>query len=509
MKVKLKWYANKNQDFFINVKDIQDSDFDQINPFFIKFFYLNDEVLNLIKEALFIFLNHIDRLELKETLYNVIREILSNSIKANLKRSYFFFKGKNINDADDYKMLMKNFDESIKVFNKKFPERMKKEKRYVMLRLFYDGHNINIDVKNNSAIIDEEMKEVEIRVKKAKDFISMSDLFDAHFNDKEGPGLGIGMLIYLLKNEGIDEDSFTIKTDGESTYTQIKIPLIIDREQSGFKIAESMVREVDELPTFDENVRYIQNLILNPNSTIDEIALAVQNDISITSNLLKLVNSAAFALNSRIDNVSRAIQIIGLKELNSMLYSIGTKRIMEGRYEAFEEIWETSKECSFICRLLANKKRFSKEITNNMVIAGLLHDVGRVIILTMEKETLKSVVRFAGLRNESPDITLEEAAIGISHTDIGSMIAQKWNFPENIQKSINYHHNPYLLDDEQYRYIVYAVYLSDKIIEYNQGFNNYENIYKPCLDYFDFNEENYNKFAIIAKKRYIMNTYDR
>ncbi len=509
MKVKLKWFTNKDKDYYLNVKNVRDSEFDQINPFFIRFYYLNEEILNLIKEALFIFLSHIDRLELKETLYNVIKEVVSNGIKANLKRSYFFFRGKDINNPSDYKELMKNFNEAIDNFNRKFPDRLKKEGKYVMLRLYYEGNDICIDVKNNSSILDEEMKQVQLRINKAKNFISMSDLFDADFDNSEGPGLGLGMLIYLLKNEGINEDSLSIKSDGESTYTQVRIPLILDRDQAGFKIAESMVREVEELPTFDENVKYIQQMILNPNSTIDEIANAVQSDISITSNLLKLVNSAAFALNSRIDNVSRAIQIIGLKELNSMLYSIGTKRIMEGRYEAFEEIWETSKESSFLCRLLANKKRFSKEVTNNMVIAGLLHDIGRVIILTMEKETLKSVVRFAGLRNESPDITLEEAAIGISHTDIGSLIAKKWNFPDNIQQAIKFHHNPYLLTEEEYKYIVYSVYLSDKIIEYNQGFDNYDNIYKPCLEYFDFTEDNYRKFAIIAKKRYIMNTYDR
>jgi putative nucleotidyltransferase with HDIG domain len=430
-----------------------------------------------------------------------------NGVKANIKRAIFFFKGLNINDDSDYKKGIKIFkDEMLKNFDK-YVQRNKEENRYVMLRVYFDKEYLTINIKNNSPIQQEELARVKQRIEKANSFNNMADLFVAGLDNTEGAGLGIGMVTLMLKNEGIGSNAFSINTDGKSTIVTFKIPIELRKEQVGYKVAQKMIDEVDELPAFDENVDRLQKLIRDPKSDIHTISQAVQMDISLTSSILKLANSAAFAMSSRIENVDKAVRVIGLRELNSILYSIGTRRVMENRYAAFEEIWETSSESAYYVSLIAKKMRFDKELTNNLTVAALLHDIGRVILLSLEEETVRSVMKISGLRNEPSDLILEEAVIGVSHTTIGSLIAKKWNFPDLIQKSIEYHHVPYMVKSDEDKKIVYPIYLADRMVEYNQGVNNIEKIYSDSLEFFNFDKESFARFASSSKKQYIKFSY--
>lgn len=508
--MKLKWYTNKSKDYFINIKDIKTSTLETINPLFIKIYELSDHIEHIIKESIFTFLGRLDRLYLKDTIYTLVKETLINGVKANIKRSIFFYKGLDINNPEDYEKGVKTFKEEMLSQYDKFIARNKEENRYVMLRLAFDSNMLSIDIKNNSPLQEEEVKRINERIEKAKTFESMADIFTATLDNSEGAGLGIAMTVLLLKNEGFDvSNSFKIQSDGVSTVASFRLPMDIKKEQAGYKIATEMTEEIDKLPTFDENITKLQKLIREGKTSVNTISEIVRVDISLTTNILKLANSAAFATANRVENVTQAINLIGLRELNNMLYSIGTKRIMENRYEAFEEIWETSKECAFICSLLGKRKGFNKELSNNLSVAGLLHDIGRVIFLSLEEDTVRSVVKICGMRNEPPDLMLEEAVIGVSHTTIGAMIARKWNFPDSIEKAVEFHHNPYLVKSDIDKNVVYAVYLADRIIEFNQGSENFEKIYKKCLAHFNFDRTSFIKFAVDAKRSYIKYSYQK
>ncbi len=505
----LQWYTNKEKDYFINVKNIAQASIEEMNPIYIKLYEMSDAMENLIKESLFTLLKHLSRLYLKDTIYTLIKETVINGIKANVKRAIFFYYGLDINNPNDYAKGIKTFKTEMMGNYNNYIKRIKEENRYVMLRLYFEKDVLNIDVKNNSPLQQEELRRINDKIEKAKKFESMADLFTSEPDTTEGAGLGIGMIMFLLKNEGFGENSFTVKTDKDSTISTFRLPIELKKEQVGYKVAQKMLEEIDELPTFDINVSNIQKLIREPNSNISNIAEAVQKDLSLTSNLLKLANSAAFSNVNRVDNINQAIQLIGLRELSNMLYSIGTKRIMENRYSSFEEIWETSTEAAFICSKLAAKKNLNKELRNSISVAGLLHDIGRVILLSLGESAVRSVVKICGMRNEPPDLILEEAVIGISHPMIGGLISKKWNFPNNIQKAIELHHTPYLIKDNADKDFVYPVYLADKVIEFNQGLENFEKIYKPCLDHFGFDKTTFIKFAVDCKREYIRQAYKK
>ncbi len=504
--MEIKWYTNSNKDYFVNVKNIGTSTIEELNPFYLKFFELSDRIESLIKEAVFTLLKRLERFFLKDSVYSIIKEATVNGTKANIKRSFFAHHNLDINSEEDYNKGIKSFKEDMLSHMDFYTKKVKEENKYVLLRMEFDKDTLTISIKNNTPIQKLELERIEERVEIAKDLDSMAELFTSEFDDTEGSGLGISMIILLLKNEGINTDVFSVKSTEEATICQVKIPLEMKKEQLGYKIANKMTEEINHLPTFDRNVKELQELMSKKeNVNMEKIAQLVQKDISLTSSILKLVNSSAFSIAQRTDDITKAIKIIGLKELNNILYTLGTKRIMESRYKSFEEIWETSNECAYICTCLGKKLGLSEDLINTISIAGLLHDIGRVILLSLNEETVRSVMKISGIRNEPPDLVLEEAVIGINHTTIGVMIAQKWHFPENIQQAIEHHHTPYLIEDDDYKQIVYTVYMADRIVEQNQGMENFDKIYRPALKYFDFDREKYEKFAEKTKKKYIAN----
>ena len=77
MAVKMKWYTNKNKDYYLSVKDINNTSIKELNPFFLRTYELTSKVEDIIKESLFMVLDKINLLHLKDTIYTVVKEILS------------------------------------------------------------------------------------------------------------------------------------------------------------------------------------------------------------------------------------------------------------------------------------------------------------------------------------------------------------------------------------------------------------------------------------------------
>lgn len=120
-------------------------------------------------------------------------------------------------------------------------------------------------------------------------------------------------------------------------------------------------------------------MIEKPNSSISQIAEVIKKDVALSANILKLANSAAFIRSNKVETLDRAIQLIGLKELSQLLFSLGTKQILEDKFPAFLSIWEKSNQCAFYCKLIASKTDLPKDSVSNLMSAALLHDIGEII----------------------------------------------------------------------------------------------------------------------------------
>ena len=186
----------------------------------------------------------------------------------------------------------------------------------------------------------------------------------------------------------------------------------------------------------------VQSLAESPNTTAEDIAEIVGKDTALTSRLLKLVNSAYFRLPRKVDTVTRAINLIGIRELRNLTLAASAAEVFSrvpGELIDMATFWQHSVYCGLVARHLA--QRCSVLHSERLFTAGLLHDVGRLLMLmklpenTAQAESLR-------ILSKKDVCELEQELIGFDHAEVGNALLQHWNMPSNLCASVLYHHNP-------------------------------------------------------------------
>ena len=439
---------------------------------------------------------------LRETVINIVRELTNNAVKANLKRIYFKNRNLDITETGDYREGMEHFkDETYMSGGGPATGILMDSEMLVRVSFTTTDDHIQISVTNNVPILDVELKKITSRIEKAGRYRDIAQAFDEVLDDSEGAGLGLIMAVMLLRNCGLDPDTLTIHRRGELTIARLSIPKKITNNESRIKIADEILKEVDNIPSIPENIRTIQRLCNNPESTIKEISDCISRDPGITASILKLANSAGYITSKNIVSIEEGVKIIGIKGLNNMILASEVHRIMESRYSQFERIWKESYKRAFYSQKISIQMKQSR-ISDFSYLAGLLADIGYIIMLTLKEDLLKKLHEIAGNRGIENSILLEEISLGVSHSSLGAMICRKWRFNEALTKTIEYHHRPYMAPDN-YRKLIYIVYLATAYIDIENYKLRYEIIDEDVLDYFNIgNKEEFEKIHEILIESY-------
>ena len=171
-----------------------------------------------------VFLKKINREDISPFVGICMGEIVSNSIKANLKRAHFILNNLDINNTKDYEIGMQTFhDEGLCLLkNKSTAKKIDKMNLYVKVILSINNNQFKIITINNCAITPEEQERIYAKLKLSEDTES-EDLFPESVDTTEGSGLGIIMIQRLMSQMGLPRESFTIYAKGNETFTELLI----------------------------------------------------------------------------------------------------------------------------------------------------------------------------------------------------------------------------------------------------------------------------------------------
>ncbi len=194
------------------------------------------------------------------------------------------------------------------------------------------------------------------------------------------------------------------------------------------EIMRAIYKEIDQLPPVPQNITHIRKLIKNPKSSISQISEVVMEDAGLSANILKVANSAWNKLRSPAERIDRAITIIGLQRLSSILLTMGAKKVLKDRFKAFETLWKHSYSCAFFAQNLMKRQTKSKGKIESAYLAGLLHDIGKFVILSLSPKLVEKMDQLSETKGISI-ISLEKEVLGLSHAEIGQKLALKWKFP--------------------------------------------------------------------------------
>jgi HD-like signal output (HDOD) protein len=197
-----------------------------------------------------------------------------------------------------------------------------------------------------------------------------------------------------------------------------------------------------KLPEVPSVVFELNEIITDPLSSSADIARLVNQSPSLAALLLKIVNSAFYGFRSKVDSISRAVVMIGSKEISNLALGI---TIME----AFKDIprqvmdvtsfMEHSLGCGIVARILAAYANITA--TEQLFVSGLLHDIGRLVVCRYFPQVMGQVLENARRTNTSMMLS-ERTMAGKPHTQIGKKLIQKWKLPYALENNVLYHHNP-------------------------------------------------------------------
>jgi len=244
---------------------------------------------------------------------------------------------------------------------------------------------------------------------------------------------------------------------------------------------------VDALPQFPETIMELIRLTEDPRSTIAQIAGRIATDPALTADLLKLVNSAYYVLPRRVNNILQAIKIVGMKGLRNLLYSYGAQKILGEKYAEMKTLWDHSYRTAYYAFLLARSFKQKADILDDVYVAGILHDLGQIIVTYLHPDAMERMQRFCK-EKDIPARILERFSFGLNHADIGALIAKKWNFPDQLVYGIKCHHDP-LSTPLQHKDIVYCVYLANALCDWERGLITFEQMEAPVLSDFGIRTE--------------------
>ena len=434
------------------------------------------------------YLQKFDILYTNDVMMTILKELINNAVKANLKRLYFKLKSLDINKENEYDLGMANFKNDVFIGDtEKFFSLLTKTKLVVRIIFKIMDDHLKIQVVNNMPIIDKEYKKINARIDRAYQIEDISEVFEEAMDDTEGAGLGLIMSLMLFKNIATERNSFKVEKREKLTVVSMEIPFEIIDFNAHTKITSEILKEIEDIPTFPENILEIQRLCSAPDSTIKSISDRIKVDPGLTANILRLANSAGYITSNQIDDIESAVKIIGLKGTSALVLASGVKDLLGARYKKLEEIWKNSLRAAFYAQKIAVQVNRSK-LSEHVYLAAILADIGKIVLTSIAPDLEKRILQIMNEKGIIASQLVEEVSIGMSHGTLGGKILQKWKFSEALIKTIEYHHRPYLAP-EKYRELVYIIYLAHSIMEVEDQHAKYANIDDEVLEYFNLNDE--------------------
>lgn len=258
---------------------------------------------------------------------------------------YFKEKNLDIDNEEDYKIGMKTFKSDTLNNIDHYLELQKEAGLYIKVVFRAVNNTFTLSIINNSEISQKEQIRVYDRIARSRAFETMEEALTTVLDDSEGAGLGIVILVLMLKKIGLSEDAFDIDVENGETIAKIEVPFSKVHMENISELSAEIVKEIEELPQFPDNIVYLQKLIHDPDSEIADIARQISMDPSLIADLLKVVNSAQFMLPKRVDNIVEAVKLLGLRGLTNLLYSYGTQKILD---QSQKWLWDHSYKTAFL-----------------------------------------------------------------------------------------------------------------------------------------------------------------
>jgi putative nucleotidyltransferase with HDIG domain len=210
---------------------------------------------------------------------------------------------------------------------------------------------------------------------------------------------------------------------------------------------KDILAQVGALPPLPDTALKLIRVTNDPGSTVDDIVEAIRYDQAVTTEVLKLCNSAYFGLARMVTSLNDAMLYLGTVKVLQLVMAVHTNAILSREQAGYGlepgMLWKHSVAVALASGMFAQRLKIPN--VNLLFTAGLLHDIGKVILNQYVAEEFTEIVRRVNEERQT-FAEAEQQVLGFSHEQVGALLAERWRLPEAIVKCIRHHHDPWTLE---------------------------------------------------------------
>ncbi len=209
---------------------------------------------------------------------------------------------------------------------------------------------------------------------------------------------------------------------------------------------QARIASIKALPSPPELYTKLVAELQKDEASISKISKMIKQDIAISTKLIQLINSAFFGLRNTVDNTQQAITMLGLETVRSLVLTAGMfDQFVDPGLPglSIKSVYDRSLEVGASARLIANSLGLRKRQIEDSLMAGMLHEVGLLILANHFPDELKQA--FSMVSDGS--ISLRDAVqkvLGVSDSEIGAHLLSMWGLPDSILEAVALHCQPSL-----------------------------------------------------------------
>lgn len=203
----------------------------------------------------------------------------------------------------------------------------------------------------------------------------------------------------------------------------------------------ALVGQLENLPSLPAIYSKMIQLLKDPNAEMDQIGALIAGDMAMTAKILQLVNSSFFGLSRQVTKPAEAASFLGMETLKALVLATNVFGQFEAKLRAgacAESASEHSQKVAAASRAIAKAENASRAVVDESLLAGLLHDVGKLVLASSLPEKFGP----AACGSELSGLDAELAELGTTHAEIGGYLLGLWGLPAPVVEAISFHHTP-------------------------------------------------------------------
>jgi len=205
-----------------------------------------------------------------------------------------------------------------------------------------------------------------------------------------------------------------------------------------------IVSQTETLPSLPAVYTEVITELQSSDPSVKKIAEIISTDLAMTAKILQVVNSAFFGLVRKISNPNEAVMLLGTETIKALVLSVKIfSQFNQKKFDwfNFDELFNHSMSVSMFAQSISKQEHLDQNLVNNSLMAGMFHDLGKLILVTNFQESYQKILTEAGkTRQNLWDLEIEQ--FGTSHAEIGAYLMGLWGLEYPVIEAIAFHHRP-------------------------------------------------------------------